>query len=169
MLDGVWAAAPDDLFAVGEAGTLAHWNGATWTTTSLDTSVAMHAVWGNGPDDVLAVGDSPAGDATAAIAHWDGTGWSRLASSFSLPVPCGSTPCGLYGVWSSGATDTYVVGGEELPLQGEGFALHWDGTTWLTPMYTPPESTTSTTLTGVWSNGPGDLFVAGQYETPLFR
>ncbi len=32
-LYGVWGAAPDDVWAVGDHGTVIHWNGSDWSVT----------------------------------------------------------------------------------------------------------------------------------------
>jgi hypothetical protein len=56
-LHAVWAAAPDDAWAVGDSGTIAHWDGQVWTIVPSQTSLALYGVWGSGPLDVWAVGD----------------------------------------------------------------------------------------------------------------
>jgi hypothetical protein len=73
---GLWGFADDDVWAVGDFATLAHWNGSAWTDTfpaNDDKFLDSHAsVWGAAPGDVWAVGDG------GAISHWDGTRWSQI-------------------------------------------------------------------------------------------
>jgi hypothetical protein len=165
-LNGVWGSGSGDLFAVGDAGALAHWDGAAWSTTALDPAVAMRAVWGSGPGNVLAVGDNRPNDPTAVLAHWDGVAWSHPSLAPTLPLP-GS----LSGVWGSSSTNIYVVGSAEQ----RGATFRWDGTSWtevenvwvpsstMQPPGAPPPPPTDPhgpPLVGVWGSGPNDLYVA---------
>jgi hypothetical protein len=61
----VWGAAADDVYACGQAGTVLHWDGSSWTPqmTSLPTFVSLFTVAGRGRDQVYAVGGL--GEATA--------------------------------------------------------------------------------------------------------
>ena len=76
---GVWAAAPDDAWAVGGTagrnGFIWRWDGATWSELPLPDAVPVtpdgelpgfFKVWGRGPDDVTIVGTH------GTILHWDG-------------------------------------------------------------------------------------------------
>jgi hypothetical protein len=73
---GMWGFADDDVWAVSDFGTLAHWTGAGWTDTlpANDTNFeeGTKSIWGAAPDDVWAVGDG------GAISHWDGAAWSQV-------------------------------------------------------------------------------------------
>jgi hypothetical protein len=163
-LNGVWGSGSGDLFAVGDAGALAHWDGSAWTTTALDPGVAMRSVWGSGPGDVLAVGDNRADDPTGVLAHWDGVAWSHPSLAPTVPLPGA-----LRGVWGSGANNIYVVGTAEQ----RGATFRWDGASWtevenVFPYVMPPPGGPSgpptdphgPPLVGVWGSGPNDLFVA---------
>lgn len=65
-LTGVYASGPDDVWALaqipGAANLLLHWDGASWSTTTLPgpqengLGYVYHALDGTGPDDVWAVG-----------------------------------------------------------------------------------------------------------------
>jgi hypothetical protein len=72
---GLWGSGPDDVWAVSELGTLAHWDGNSWTDTlplDDDRFQEDHSkVWGSGPDDVWAVGSF------GALSHWDGSRWTQ--------------------------------------------------------------------------------------------
>ena len=114
-LASVWGSSASDVWAVGLAGTVLHWNGSTWSGTpnvvaSPDSGapVDLTSVWGSSSTDVWAVGD------LGTIAHWDGTAWS--------PSPSGTT-LDLAAVWGSSSTDVWAVG-------AEGMVLHWTGTSW---------------------------------------
>lgn len=54
----IWGSGPSDVFAVGDSGTIMHYNGAQWSIMPSGTSHDLHGIWGSGPSDVFAVGDS---------------------------------------------------------------------------------------------------------------
>ena len=56
-LRGIWAAGDSSAVAVGDAGTILHYDG-TWTSGESPFTSALHAVWGSAPDDIVAVGDN---------------------------------------------------------------------------------------------------------------
>ncbi len=56
-LNGVWADSGIDIFAVGEAGTILHYNGNNWTDMDSGTTQSLHGVWGNRGSDVFVVGE----------------------------------------------------------------------------------------------------------------
>jgi hypothetical protein len=105
---GMWGFADDDVWAVSDVGTLAHWTGAGvgagagWKDTlpadNPDFEDGTKSIWGAAPDDVWAVGDG------GAISHWDGTAWSQ--------VQVGKFPYYPYlnKVHGSSANDVWVVG-----------------------------------------------------------
>lgn len=71
----------------------------------------------------------------------------------------------MRGVWSSGPTDTWVVGARPGPigiLNAGGFAFHWDGCKWT-------QSTLSITagLQDVWGTSPTDVWAVGDQGTAL--
>jgi photosystem II stability/assembly factor-like uncharacterized protein len=54
---GIWGTGPDDIFLVGEIGTVLHFDGTTWTNLNTTTSTrTLKSVWGTGSDNVYAVG-----------------------------------------------------------------------------------------------------------------
>jgi Divergent InlB B-repeat domain len=112
-LTAVWAAADDDVWAVGSNIAL-HWDGSSWTPAKLPRSpVHFYDLWGSATDDVWAVGPGVA-------VHWDGSGWSEIA------LPAGGT---FWSVSGSGASDVWILGTESFePMQP--IALHWDGRSW---------------------------------------
>src|SRR5262245_20750692 len=113
---GLWGFAADDVWAVGDFGTLAHWNGAAWTDTlpvGNDRFQEDHAsVWGAAPDDVWAVGSF------GAISHWDGARWTQTQVGQFPYYPY------LNKVHGSSPDDVWVVG---LSSDGKntGVILHY--------------------------------------------
>ena len=173
----IWGSSPDDVFAVGEHGTILHYDGSAWTQMDSDAIRDLNGVWGSGPDDVFAVGSA------STIIHYDGTAWSAMDSGISggsLYDVWGSGPndvfavgsagtivhydgtswsdmdsgitSKLYGVWGSGSNDVFVVGGDDI--------IHYDGTSW-----SAMDSGTTERLYSVWGSGPDDVFAVGKDGT----
>lgn len=86
VLFKVWGSGPDDVFVVGQAGTILHWDGTSLEQMEVDLEQDLIGIWGTGPDRVAVVGGRIAG----AIALYDGEGWRTLQ-------PEGLA--GLNGVW----------------------------------------------------------------------
>jgi hypothetical protein len=74
FLRDVWAAAPDDVWAVGEAGKILHYDGSAWTVVPSGTSATLFGVHGTATDDVWAVG------ANGTILQYDGVSWTPVRS-----------------------------------------------------------------------------------------
>ena len=49
---------PSDVFAVGYAGTITHFNGAAWKQSKAATTNQLWSVWGSSPTDVFIVGEN---------------------------------------------------------------------------------------------------------------
>jgi hypothetical protein len=118
---GVWAAAPDDVWAVGgnardPAGTpvLGHYDGEAWELIELPEldrpSPALFKVWGTSGDNVFAVG------ARGVVLGYDGESWTQLPSG---------TGEDIVSLWGRGPNDIVAVGG-----RSNGVLGRYDGTSW---------------------------------------
>jgi hypothetical protein len=137
----VWNSSPTDAFAVGDAGTIAHYDGTNWNQQTSGTTSQLSGVWGIGPTSaVFAVG------AAGTILSYDRSTWSNQTSGTTQP---------LYAVWGTTANDIFVVG-------GAGTILHYDGTAW-----TAQNSGTTQSLYGVWGIAGNDVFAVGDASTIL--
>jgi len=133
-LNGVWGTSSTDVFAVGENGTVLHYNGAIWDSMDSGVLVALNDVWGSSSTDVFSVGQN------GVICHYDGTGWSEMSSG---------TNRHLRGVWGTASDNVYAVG-------YSGTILNYDGTSW-----DNVTSNTNTHLTGIWGSCSTDVFAVG--------
>ncbi|MCK5618476.1 MAG: hypothetical protein KAJ17_03710, partial [Candidatus Krumholzibacteria bacterium] len=79
-LRGIWGSSANDVFAVGDAGTILHYNGSEWTAMTSGTSVDLADVWGPAHDDVFVTGDA------GTILHYDGDGWTRVPLEVTDPI-----------------------------------------------------------------------------------
>jgi len=73
-LAGVWAAANDDVWAVGTEGTVLHYDGSRIEKLASGTSKSLRAVWGTRSDDVWIAG------AAGTLLHWQGDRLEAVAS-----------------------------------------------------------------------------------------
>lgn len=57
MLRAVWGSANYQMYAVGDAGSIINWDGATWTKVTSPTTKNLSAIWGTSISNLYAVGD----------------------------------------------------------------------------------------------------------------
>src|SRR3954463_3386112 len=70
--DAVHGTGPNDIWVVGDLGTIAHFNGTAWSIAPPLTSAHLRAVAAASATDVWAFGDS------GLALHFDGKAWSRV-------------------------------------------------------------------------------------------
>jgi hypothetical protein len=131
ILFGVGGTSPNNVFAVGDAGTIRHYDGEGWSAQSSGTPYRLYSVW-NG---VYAVGEG-----TTILRYFTGEGWETEMTG---------TPGALTSVWGISAGNAFAVG-------TGGIILHNDGEGWSTQT-----SGTTNQLNGVWGSGPADVFAVG--------
>ncbi len=181
---GLWGAAKDDLYAVGAAGTLVHWNGGGWTVQASPVAgtADLHGIFGTDAKHAWLVGWN------GAMAAFDGLGWqvlpmlsgtANLNSVFASPKASGghdvwvAASSGLYRVVNNGGQpglQKYNPSpyGNYLGIHGSdadhvwavgmyGSAAMWDGNVWKSQA-----SGTSIALRSVWAAGPADAFAVGE-------
>lgn len=122
----LWGASSGELWAVGESGRIAQWNGTSWSSPASPSAGPLSAVWGSGASDVWAVG------VAGTVLHYSGS----LASWNKVAVP---TTVNLTDVHGTSPRDLWVVG-------ESGTVLHFDGSRWVAE---PSGSTDA--LWGVWA------------------
>jgi hypothetical protein len=54
-LSGVFAVAPDDIWAAGGNGRIVHYDGTAWSLFESGTGLGLDSVWASGPHDVWVV------------------------------------------------------------------------------------------------------------------
>lgn len=71
-LRAIWGASATDVYTVGDAGTILHYNGTSWMKQTAPTTFDLLSISGSGPDDIWATGKN------SAILHYDGTAWTEV-------------------------------------------------------------------------------------------
>jgi hypothetical protein len=142
LVHGLWGSAGDDVFAVGDAGVILHWDGVSWTQMIASTTT-LRGVGGSGAAEVVAVGDG------GVISRYTGAGWATpTASMTTLPLKdlWAAAPNEVIAVGPDGAfhlrdttwtreltTSLTAVTGRsssDALVAGTNTAQHWNGTTW---------------------------------------
>ena len=135
----VWGSGADDVYVVGEAGTIWHRKGGAWTLAS-EPPVAhgnLLTVHGCAAGDVYAVGSRD-------VLHYDGTAWK--AEAVTLLNDVNGVSCG----GSASADRVLIVGSGGLKQRREGGA-------WQDDFGTEPFKD----LHGAWVDPSGGMWAAG--------
>ena len=133
-LNAVWGSASNDVFAVGDAGTIVHYNGSAWTVMTSNTFITLNGVWGSAANNVYAVGYG------GTVMRYDGSTWSAVTTGYGVD---------LWDIWGTSANDIYMVG-------SVGQIYHYNGSTW-----TAMTSNTFNELRGIWGASGSDIFAVG--------
>ena len=133
-LTAVWARTPADVWTVGYAGTILHWDGTAWTPHDSGTTEDLNAVWGSDANSVWAVGNK------GSLLYWNGERWLPQGSGTTQP---------LFSVWGLGSKNVWIVG-------FGGFVRQWNGTVWTTQ-----SSGTSDGLNSIWGTDPNNVWAVG--------
>jgi hypothetical protein len=132
LLHAVWAASANDVFAVGDDGTIIHRNSAgTWSVMTSGTTNDLRGVWGSSASDVWAGGIS------GTILHYNGTAWSSVSGATT----------DVDAVWGTASTNMWFA--------GQGTVLHWTGSSFTT-------STFGGTLLGISGTSASDVWTTGE-------
>ena len=116
-LYGVWAAAPDDAWAVGGTpdqpdatnDVVLHWDGTAWKPEALPEpkKVALFKVWGASADNLYVVGEA------GVVWHRTASVWKREAEGIATGRLTTVAGCGPNEVYAVGGRDLLVSNGTE--------------------------------------------------------
>lgn len=180
----VWGSSPTDVWLAGEAGSLLHWNGASWSVAVSGTESALRALSGTSAKNVWAAG------LDGTLLHFDGSSWSaKQTNGKSWSFATGPNERPIYALlalpkmlWAGGAgtrafdgtTWTEPHHGSHLPTMAvwgldasslwevglQGMINRWDGHHWqrvggeLGPNFF-----------GVWGSAANDIWIVGSAGT----
>jgi hypothetical protein len=139
-LNGLWGSSGSDVFAVGDSGTILHYDGTAWSAMASPTTSNLNSIWGSSSTNAIAVGDS------GTILRYDGLNWLTVLSS---------TTNNLNSVWGGSPAYAYAVG-------DDGTFLFYNNGSWSVPM---PPGTFTGNLNAIWGLSGLDLFVVGDGGT----
>jgi hypothetical protein len=142
-IHGLHGASPDDVWAVGDASVMLHFDGQAWTPFPSVASYDLRAVWASASNDVWAAG------ADGALLHYDGERWTGHSAGYDVPF--------FEGLWGAAADDVWAVGWKTI--------LHYDGESWSTvPVAGLPQGHT---VRGIWGFASDDVYAISSHETML--
>lgn len=134
----VWGTSSSDVYAVGWAGEILHYDGITWSVSTTDAPVILRSVFGSSPTDIFAVGRTDALE--GVVYYYDGVDWTTSVHT-SVEDLC--------GVWASSDGQAFAVG-------SLGAILRYDGSRWQT-MNSPIHDK----LLSVWGWTASDVYACG--------
>jgi hypothetical protein len=127
-----WAVAANDVWAVGEGGTILHWDGQTWASRRVpNVNETFWSIWASGPSDVWLSGDGNG-------YHWNGSTWTQTG------------PYRAFSISGTSASNWAAVD------RGTG-VMRFDGTSWKSVVL---PSTQSSGCSSVLALGPSDVWLA---------
>lgn len=142
LLLALWGNA-EAFYAVGDSGTILHFDGKELIPLESGTRALFTGVWGSASEagELFVVGE-------------EGTLLRSQKGGPFVPEEVG-TKAWLRAVWGSSARDVFVVG-------DGGTILHFDGERW-----TPQESGVEVALLAITGRGPKDVYAVGEAGTIL--
>ncbi len=108
LLNAVWAANLNDVFAVGDNGTVLHRRDNVWTALTIPTTEDLRGVGGVSATDLWVTGTN------GAVFHYDGETFT----------PRGSFAADIHAVWAAASNDVWI--------SGKQLASHWNGSQFTT-------------------------------------
>ncbi len=161
-LTSVFGFAANDIHAVGESGTMLHYDGTTWTKAGTTTGALLAKVWGRAPNDVYAVGVL-AEAARGVLMHYDGRGWVEEREFDD----------GLTAVW--GTKDFTLIAGFNGKIYKKTATRDWYLLVTLekNPFATPeptvhPDDNFAPVVDALWGNDATHLGAACDLDTTVF-
>jgi hypothetical protein len=144
--EGVWGSSSEDVYAVGgfdgfglALGVIWRYDGTCWREVFSTTEFQFTDVWGSSNRNVFAA------TSRGPVLHYDGTGWAPMTTGTEAMD-------GLGGVWGTGASNVFAVGGDEI--------WRYDGNSWQLMA-----SVNANSLRRVWGSGATDIFAVGRYTS----
>lgn len=135
---GVDGLAPNDVWAVGESGSIFRYNGTTWNRVAFENDITPFY-------DVDVIANDSVWAVSSALWHWDGTIWEEVASSSRASIALSMVS----------DTDGWAVG-------YDGDIRHWNGTDFITvtsPITTPLRDIQMLSATDGWAVGDNGVIV----------
>ncbi len=142
-LHGIWGVSMEDIWAVGDSGTIIHFDGVKWSSVDSATGADLKDVWGTADFNIWAVGSYD--ENKGVILHYDGEKWSEIINQVGQ---------NLFAIWGSKPSDVWALGGSD----EKALLLHFDGASW--QMVTVPAGMDMGR--DMWGDDSGNLFVASQ-------
>ncbi len=148
VLHSAWGTSSNDMFFVGDTGTILHFDGTNWTRMSTPTTKDLQNVWGTASNDIWAAGyNSSTGQGT--LLHYDGSAWREDVLSTSGTASA-------YGV--RGLYESDSAGHKFIAVSGSEVFKRRDNGAWTIDTTVPNGDHIGI---GVYGNAANDLLIVG--------
>jgi hypothetical protein len=107
FLHSSWGTSYNDMYAVGDGGTILHFDGGSWTKMASGTTGDLHSIWGTSDQNIWAAGYNDT-KGTVTIVHYHGTSWQVIDNS-TLPGQIGSGGDGVTTAWTIDSASSHRV------------------------------------------------------------
>jgi hypothetical protein len=161
LLLDAWAAGPNDIWAVGDYGTVLRWNGAEWSpvpdpTRAIPENIRLKRIHGSSADNVWVISTDYEDPNECMFFHWNGSSWERWT-----PEKTGVSihPTAL---WVDGPDDVWVAGRKgsgdsEVPFK----VVHFNGMQWEDRSNVDSPDDKIDWIEAFWRDGNGTLWAGG--------
>lgn len=152
---GVYARTTTDVWTVGDSTQgIWHWDGTSWSQTSLPSGYTLNGVTAISSSNAWAVGQY---SGQVLIMHWDGSSWSTVTA------PSPGTQASLASVDAYDANHIWAVG-TYIDAQGHSRNLteYWNGTQWIQISVASPGQDSE--LHSVRFTREGSVWAVGDYQ-----
>lgn len=164
---GVWSQGSENVWFVGEKGTVAHFDGQRLHRLAIPTTSDLNAVWGTSYSDVWIVGEQ------LTLLHWNGMtfqgGWGVWPPPGAPPnstEPSQQLGLGYVFIGGTSSGNVWVAGAQRIggrPNDGDAILRHWDGTNWDWDRIRQP----GTSIMGLFVSGNNDVWLSSIYQRAL--
>jgi hypothetical protein len=80
-LNAVWGSSTDDIWAVGDKGTIIHWDGSEWRKIDAGISTRITAIWGISQSEIYIV---PISGVQSSLYRYNGLSWEKIFDNIGI-------------------------------------------------------------------------------------
>ena len=137
-LNDIWGTSPNDIYAVGENGTIIHFDGDIWAPMNSGVTVIISRIFGFSNSEIYALTqDKEFGNFNSTLLKYDGNSWSLFYDpSFQAA-----------DIWGTSGSNLYVAGKDG----GGGVLMRYNGSIW-TEEFAFPNFVDLSSIHGISSN-----------------
>jgi len=106
FLNACWGTKSSDMFFVGNAGYIYHYDGTSFTQMNSGTTKDIGQIWGTSSTNVWASGWNPS-TAASVLLHYNGSTWSEIDLSKLGDIGVGKSA--LIGVWACDSSNKHIT------------------------------------------------------------
>jgi hypothetical protein len=143
-IEKIWGTSSNDIYAVGDYGNIAHWDGKRWTKIESGTGNDLYGIWGSfnkktNKYEIMVVGHNLPYSNTLL----------GLENNLSQQIKKNGLPAGLSSIWFSAGRKYYIV--------GEGIYY----SNWPIKEWKEVKGVTRVFITSIHGNDINDIMVVG--------